>query len=199
MSASARLFHRRGRVRNHSLSSCYVYLPTNDLLSLRSARTTPIPTLAELTALYSTLPTIPPPLPRQRRPPPLTAIKTPAMPAAVEKAPTEPSESAAPPTATTTKPIPPTAGTIVPSRKTSQEQAQPPAASVFRRLFSFLPFVSVATPTSLPQSLAPPPRRVNPFMALRQGNKTVVIAAVDAGVISFYRFGEGNFKEWPMV
>jgi len=36
-------------------------------------------------------------------------------------------------------------------------------------------------------------------MALRQGNKAVVIAAVDAGIVSFFRFGQGAFEEWPMV
>jgi tRNA-splicing endonuclease subunit Sen54 len=36
-------------------------------------------------------------------------------------------------------------------------------------------------------------------MALRQGNKSVVIAVVDAGTMSFFRFGQGAFEEWPMV
>jgi tRNA-splicing endonuclease subunit Sen54 len=39
----------------------------------------------------------------------------------------------------------------------------------------------------------------NPFMLLRQGNKIIVIAAVDAGLISFYQFGQGTFEDWPMV
>jgi tRNA-splicing endonuclease subunit Sen54 len=36
-------------------------------------------------------------------------------------------------------------------------------------------------------------------MALRQGNKSVVIAVVDAGTVSFFRFGQGAFEEWPMA
>jgi len=42
-------------------------------------------------------------------------------------------------------------------------------------------------------------RRPNPFMALKAGKKIVVIAVVDAGSISFFRFGQGAFTEWPMV
>jgi tRNA-splicing endonuclease subunit Sen54 len=36
-------------------------------------------------------------------------------------------------------------------------------------------------------------------MALRQGKKIVIVAAVDAGIVSFFRFGEGAFEEWPMA
>lgn len=43
------------------------------------------------------------------------------------------------------------------------------------------------------------PRRPNPFQMLKMGKKAVVIAAVDAGTISFFRFGQGTFDEWPMV
>ena len=39
----------------------------------------------------------------------------------------------------------------------------------------------------------------NPFGALKAGKKSVVVAVVDAGSISFYRFGEGAFEDWPMV
>ena len=42
-------------------------------------------------------------------------------------------------------------------------------------------------------------RNINPFLSLKTGKKMVVIAAVDAGMISFYRFGEGVFTEWPMA
>lgn len=41
-------------------------------------------------------------------------------------------------------------------------------------------------------------RRPNAFQMLKSGKKMVVIAAVDCGVISFYRFGQGGFEEWPM-
>jgi tRNA-splicing endonuclease subunit Sen54 len=32
-------------------------------------------------------------------------------------------------------------------------------------------------------------------MTLRQGNKSVVIAVVDAGTMSFFKFGQGTFEE----
>ncbi|VDB87406.1 unnamed protein product [Peniophora sp. CBMAI 1063] len=63
--------------------------------------------------------------------------------------------------------------------------------SLFSRLLSWLPGRHT-TPTDTP-------RRVNPFMSLRQGKRIVVVAAVDAGVASFFRFGQGTFEEWPMA
>jgi len=39
----------------------------------------------------------------------------------------------------------------------------------------------------------------NPFAALKMGKKIVIIAAVDMGNISFFRFGQGEFREWPMI
>ncbi|KAI0051423.1 hypothetical protein FA95DRAFT_1587186 [Auriscalpium vulgare] len=93
---------------------------------------------------------------------------------------------------------PVTASTRDPPKAVVTTQKQPPAPwqSLFARLFS-LSFLGHATP---PQSAdAPPERKVNPFMALRQGHKTAVIAAVDASVVSFFRLGEGSFEEWPMA
>ncbi|KAI0313847.1 tRNA-splicing endonuclease subunit sen54 N-term-domain-containing protein [Amylostereum chailletii] len=113
------------------------------------ARTTPIPTLSELTALFDPLPILPPPLPRQRNPP-----------------------------------------SHIPSESS-------PTPSFFARILAHLPFRQGET-----ASVAGPvvrERRVNPFMALRQGKKMAIIAAVDASVISFFRLGEGAFEEWPMV
>ncbi|KAI0826935.1 tRNA-splicing endonuclease subunit sen54 N-term-domain-containing protein [Trametes gibbosa] len=56
---------------------------------------------------------------------------------------------------------------------------------------------------SLPSWVSPKSRNAtrppNPFPSLKMGNKTVVIAAVDAGTISFFRFGQGVFTEWPMA
>lgn len=40
--------------------------------------------------------------------------------------------------------------------------------------------------------------RPHPFMALKSGTKTAVIAVVDAGTPSFFRFGQGAFDVWPM-
>ena len=55
----------------------------------------------------------------------------------------------------------------------------------------------------LPQVPLPPPRqpnrKPNPFVALKTGKKIIVIAVVDAGSTSFFRFGQGEFTEWPMV
>jgi tRNA-splicing endonuclease subunit Sen54 len=62
------------------------------------------------------------------------------------------------------------------------------------RLLSYFPFYSA--PVAPPESA---PMRINPFTALRQGNKTIIIAVVDAGIVSFFRFGQGAFEEWPMV
>jgi tRNA-splicing endonuclease subunit Sen54 len=42
-------------------------------------------------------------------------------------------------------------------------------------------------------------RKPNPFVLLKSGKKNVVVAAVDAGSISFYRFGQGGFEELPMT
>lgn len=36
-------------------------------------------------------------------------------------------------------------------------------------------------------------------MSLKTGRKMVVVAAVDAGMTSFFRFGQGVFTEWPMA
>ena len=42
------------------------------------------------------------------------------------------------------------------------------------------------------------PRKPNPFAVLKTGSKMVVVAAVDAGMISFFRFGQGAFEDFPM-
>ncbi|TFY83842.1 hypothetical protein EWM64_g165 [Hericium alpestre] len=74
-------------------------------------------------------------------------------------------------------------------------------ATLLHRLLSYVPFLSRRSPAEQNEKPVGKPfeRRVNPFMALRQGNKIVVIAAVDAGSVSFFRFGEGAFSEWPMA
>ncbi|KIP06834.1 hypothetical protein PHLGIDRAFT_30306 [Phlebiopsis gigantea 11061_1 CR5-6] len=114
-----------------------------------NARTTPMPTLAELHDLFEILPEVAPPGPRRR-------------------------------TAQPNKPVPPI------------EKPQPAAnLPLFRRLFSWA-YSGVLTPAPTP------PRRPNPFAVLKQGKKMVVIAAVDAGTISFFRFGQGAFEDFPM-
>ncbi|KAI9443121.1 tRNA-splicing endonuclease subunit sen54 N-term-domain-containing protein [Lactarius indigo] len=120
-----------------------------------NARTTPMPTLAELTHMYEGLPTIPPPVPRSRKAPPAT--NTPVS----KSSPT---------------------GTVM-----------GPHSSFLAKSLSYILFRSTKSP------LEPTPVKPNPFMTLRQGKKIVIVAAVDAGIVSFFRFGEGAFEEWPMA
>ncbi|KAF8272210.1 tRNA-splicing endonuclease subunit sen54 N-term-domain-containing protein [Lactarius quietus] len=110
-----------------------------------NARATPMPTLAELTHMYKGLPTIPPPLPRNRKAPPATSSSV-------------------------SKPPPP---------------AEAVPRSFLTNLLSYILFRSTQSPPE------PAPLKPNPFMALRQGKKTVIVAAVDAGI--------GAFEEWPMA
>ncbi|KAF5377948.1 hypothetical protein D9615_006756 [Tricholomella constricta] len=145
-----------------------------------NARTTPMPTLQELTDLFDVLPELPPPLPRQRRP-----LTTPTAPQATISTPassTSPTSAAAPPTITPSGPAP---------RPSTASHPPKPQQSLFRRLF----------PWAFPVQVQPvgPVRRPHPFMALKAGKKLIVIAVVDAGSISFFRFGQGEFTEWPMV
>ena len=42
-------------------------------------------------------------------------------------------------------------------------------------------------------------RPPHPMAAIKQGKKVAIIAVVDAGSPSFFRFGQGEFSEWPMV
>ena len=44
------------------------------------------------------------------------------------------------------------------------------------------------------------PHRPNlPFISLKHGKKVIIIAAVDSGNTSFFRFAQGEFSEWPMM
>jgi tRNA-splicing endonuclease subunit Sen54 len=54
------------------------------------------------------------------------------------------------------------------------------------------------SPWSTPPQPKAAPRRPNPFAVLKAGKKMVVVAAVDAGMISFFRFGQGAFEDFPM-
>ncbi|KAJ8453965.1 hypothetical protein ONZ45_g19492 [Pleurotus djamor] len=116
--------------------------PPDFSLVVINARTTPMPTLHELSSLFEELPELPPPLPRQRRP----EVKQPSP--------------------------------TLPLQRTWYQR--------------WLPWSS-------PSKDAVPPRRPNPFAALKAGKKIIIIAAVDAGNISFFRFGQGAFEEWPMM
>ncbi|KAF8158038.1 tRNA-splicing endonuclease subunit sen54 N-term-domain-containing protein [Crassisporium funariophilum] len=134
--------------------------PTPDFqIVVINARTTPMPTLQELTDLFDVLPETPLPPPRQRRPPPGAPALAP-LPALVNTSPTP-----------------------------------PPKLSLIRKLF---PWIFLTPPTLLAPSSAVP-RKPNPFMALKTGKKIIIIAVVDAGSTSFFRFGQGEFTEWPMM
>lgn len=78
------------------------------------------------------------------------------------------------------------AATSAPSSAPPTRESEP---SLLRKIFSW----------ALPPPSKPGQRNPNPFLALKTGKKMVVVAAVDAGTISFFRFGQGVFAEWPML
>ncbi|KAG9125703.1 tRNA-splicing endonuclease subunit sen54 [Ceratobasidium sp. 392] len=86
---------------------------------------------------------------------------------------------------------PPNAKAGVSQQKSSiQKQIQDKPASIWdrmRRAFGFQP----------PQ--APPTQTPNPFVHLKAGRKSVIVAAVDGSMTHLVRFGEGDFASWPMV
>jgi tRNA-splicing endonuclease subunit Sen54 len=79
----------------------------------------------------------------------------------------------------------------LPAPPKRQDTISPPSFLI--RLLSYFLLYS-SQPTSGPTTV-----KINPFMALRQGNRSVVIAVVDAGTVSFFKFGQGTFEEWPMA
>ena len=131
-----------------------------------------MPTLQELTDLFDELPELPPPLPRQRRPPVPTSNTTPTpVSSDGPQAPASPQLVQAPIVFRS----PPTRQLSLISRLFPWAFRQPPAQD------------------------NGPVRKPHPFMALKAGKKIVVIAVVDSGSISFFRFGQGAFTEWPMI
>lgn len=116
-----------------------------------SARTTPMPTIHELTALFDAAADWPVSQ-KPRKATPSSGNKTPAAP-------------------------------------TKASPEVPPA----RRWF-WWPFGRRAEETEQ----VPPRRPPNPFVALRAGTKSVVVAVVDAGTMTCYRFNRGAFDVWPM-
>jgi len=114
-----------------------------------NARTTPMPSLYDLTKLFELLPELPPPQRRQRQPNLNTA------------------------------------------------SSEPPTNALSRTstLFSLKSFMNRFFQGSKSSSVQKP----NPFMVLKSGKKNVIVAAVDSGSISFFRFGQGAFEELPMA
>ena len=144
--------------------------PTSPLyLSSYSARTTSMPSLAELAALFGVLPEIPPPMPRARQKPPTTSGGEKSQ----IKAMGNDLQSRTPDT-----------GNAVLASPTSTWW------------FPFWPFHRQTTRQPVKPN---PERRPHPMAALKQGKKVAIIAVVEAGSPSFFRFGQGEFLEWPMV
>ncbi|EGO19318.1 hypothetical protein SERLADRAFT_479745 [Serpula lacrymans var. lacrymans S7.9] len=133
--------------------------PPDFFVVVVDARSTVMPSLHELTALFDVLPETPPPLPRQRGVP-----------------------SAKPPNINAPASNSPLAPTL-----------QPPSLSL-RRMFRWM-----LPSTPAPPSVSTQQQKPNPFAALKAGKRSAVIAAVDAGNISFFRFSQGAFEEWPMI
>lgn len=140
--------------------------------NLDSARATHIPSLVELTALFDALPEIPPPMPRVRQKPPANS--------GGGKSQEE------------------TTGKNVQSKTsgTRDKVAMTSTSSTSPLWFSGWPFYKQITQQP---AKATPERRPHPMAAIKQGKKMAIIAVVDAGSPSFFRFGQGEFSEWPMT
>ena len=131
-----------------------------------------MPSLAELTALFDVLPEVPPPMPRARRKPPANAGGA------------KPHEKA--------KGGDVKSKTLGTGGKAEMTSTPPTYTSWLLRW----PFgkQTVQPPVKPAQQ-----RRPHPMAAIKQGKKVAIIAVVDAGSPSFFRFGQGDFSEWPMV
>uniref|UniRef100_D8PZL1 tRNA-splicing endonuclease subunit Sen54 N-terminal domain-containing protein n=1 Tax=Schizophyllum commune (strain H4-8 / FGSC 9210) TaxID=578458 RepID=D8PZL1_SCHCM len=146
-----------------------------------NARTTLMPSLQEFEDMFAELPELPPPLPRKKN----------FLPAPGEELPPGVKINKALPNAPrNARPRPPQAAQLTPEGKEKVVLATERNASFLRRIF----------PWAFPASRPSPPQgpRINPFMALRAGKRMIIIAAVDSGNISFYRFMQGSFVDWPM-
>jgi tRNA-splicing endonuclease subunit Sen54 len=138
---------------------------------LSSARKTPMPSLYELTSLYESAPLLPPPEPRKRNPPQLQGVsykKTQAQAQARTQATTN-----------------------------TEPHIQSSKHFLLRSLRWILSWLWPWSNNPDDHPKKPEPRKLNPFMILRAGKKTAVIAAVDAGNVNFYRFAMGAFEEGP--
>ncbi|KAF9525500.1 tRNA-splicing endonuclease subunit sen54 N-term-domain-containing protein [Crepidotus variabilis] len=139
-----------------------------------NARTTPIPTLEELTNLFNTLPETPLPGPRKKHSQSLPPL-----------AQAQPNPSQIPVNQQTTSNL-----------TSSLSEITNTSNRLFTKLFPWLFRSSTLpiTPTTIKNVQKP-----NPFVALKTGKKIIIVAAVDMGNISFFRFGQGEFTEWPMM
>lgn len=131
-----------------------------------------MPSLAELTALFDALPEIPPPAPRVRKKTPTTGGGGKSQ----GKVPMKDAQSK----------------TLGAGSKVTSVSA--PATSI--SWFSLWPFCKK---TSQQPVKSTPDRRPHPMATIKQGKKMAIVAVVDAGSPSFFRFGQGEFSEWPVV
>ncbi|KAI5835259.1 hypothetical protein K523DRAFT_337279 [Schizophyllum commune Tattone D] len=136
-----------------------------------NARTTLMPSLQEFEDMFAELPELPPPLPRKKN---------------VVLAPGE----KLPPGVKINKALPNAPRNARPRPAQASQPNSEGNTSFLQRIF----------PWAFPASRSPPlsGQRINPFMALRAGKRMIIIAAVDSGNISFYRFMQGSFVDWPM-
>ena len=131
-----------------------------------------MPSLVELTALFDVLPEVPPPMPRVRQKP-----------------------SAGGGGGKSQENI--TGKNVQPKSPNAEGKAMtgsPPSTST-----SWFPRWPFHKKTTQHPIKAIPERRPHPMAAIKQGKKVAIIAVVDAGSPSFFRFGQGEFSEWPIV
>jgi tRNA-splicing endonuclease subunit Sen54 len=88
---------------------------------------------------------------------------------------------------------PPGASSATPTPAVAAPPVVASEQTLLQKLFPWF-FNSASAPSS-----TAPARKTNPFVALKSGKKIVIIAVVDASNTSFFRFGQGEFTEWPMV
>ncbi|KAF8310619.1 tRNA-splicing endonuclease subunit sen54 N-term-domain-containing protein [Cantharellus anzutake] len=77
-----------------------------------------------------------------------------------------------------------------------QNPPRPPPAPLGLTLKNLLTLAWLKGKLFPPKPVLPTP---HPFAAIRAGHKSVVIGVVDAGTLSFFRFAQGCFEEWPMM
>jgi tRNA-splicing endonuclease subunit Sen54 len=135
---------------------------------MRSARTTPLPTLQDLAALFDVLPEMPTPPPRRRNPQTLR------------------------PPGPDSQPVSNTAQSTI---STLSTPPSPPPSFTWRLLQWVFPSKPEDGISTSKNAIVKP----NPFVILKHGKKFAVVAAVDMGNISFFKFGQGDFSEYPIV
>lgn len=83
-------------------------------------------------------------------------------------------------------------GTAPPKAGTTPAPAATPSSSFGRRFLDFFHLGARGKPAA-----APP--LVNTFLALKQGDRSLIVAVVDGGNVGWTRLGRGGFEEHVMV